>query len=156
MEAPTQWQIGPLSPATSPHTQKPKRSREPTAVEGVPPLRLGLRHPRQYSHTVQRIIFEYTLGRILTKYTMGRINQGMRELARDPKQIGNLIRGERKRKAMSQKELASRAGLRQASVSAIENGSPTTKLQTLLAVLSTLGLEFQISSRSTGDWNIGG
>jgi transcriptional regulator with XRE-family HTH domain len=57
----------------------------------------------------------------------------MRELARDPKQIGNLIRGERKRKAMSQKELASRAGLRQASVSAIENGSPTTKLQTLLA-----------------------
>jgi HTH-type transcriptional regulator/antitoxin HipB len=119
-------------------------------------LRLGLRHPRQYSHTVQRIIFEYTLGRILTKYTMGRINQGMRELARDPKQIGNLIRGERKRKAMSQKELASRAGLRQASVSAIENGSPTTKLQTLLAVLSTLGLEFQISSRSTSDWNIGG
>ena len=42
VEAPTQWQIGPLSPATSPHTQKPKRSREPTAVEGVPPLRLGL------------------------------------------------------------------------------------------------------------------
>jgi cell division septation protein DedD len=23
VEAPTQWQIGPLSPATSPHTQKP-------------------------------------------------------------------------------------------------------------------------------------
>jgi HTH-type transcriptional regulator/antitoxin HipB len=79
----------------------------------------------------------------------------MRELARDPKQIGNLIRRERKRKALSQKELASRAGLRQASLSAIENGTPNTKLQTLLAVLSALELEFQISSRSTGDWSIG-
>jgi HTH-type transcriptional regulator / antitoxin HipB len=77
-----------------------------------------------------------------------------RELARDPKQIGNVIRGKRKRQAMTQMELAARAGLRQASVSAIENGSPNTKLQTLLAVLSSLGLEFQICSRSTGDWNI--
>ena len=80
----------------------------------------------------------------------------MRELARDPKQIGNLIRGERKRKELSQKELASMAGLRQASISAIENGSPNTKLQTLLTVLLSLGLEFQISSRTTGDWSIGG
>jgi HTH-type transcriptional regulator/antitoxin HipB len=67
-----------------------------------------------------------------------------------------LIRGERKRKELSQKELASMAGLRQASISAIENGSPNTKLQTLLTVLLSLGLEFQISSRTTGDWNIGG
>jgi HTH-type transcriptional regulator/antitoxin HipB len=80
----------------------------------------------------------------------------LRELARDPKQIGNFIRGERKRKGMSQKELASRAGLRQASISAIENGSPNTKLQTLLAVLSSLGLEFQIATRSTGDWSFEG
>lgn len=80
----------------------------------------------------------------------------LRGLARDPKQIGNLIRSERKRKALSQKDVAYRAGLRQASVSAIENGSPSTKLQTLLAVLSTLGLEFQISTRSTDDWDIGG
>lgn len=76
----------------------------------------------------------------------------MKELARDAKQLGNLIRGERKRKLMSQKDLALRAGLRQASVSAIETGSPNTKLQTLLMVLSSLGLEFQISSRSTDDF----
>lgn len=80
----------------------------------------------------------------------------MRELARDAKQIGNLIREVRKRKALSQRQLASTAGVRQASISAIENGSPNTKLQTLLIVLSTLGLELQIASRSTGDWQIGG
>jgi HTH-type transcriptional regulator/antitoxin HipB len=80
----------------------------------------------------------------------------MRDLARDPKQIGNLIRSERKRKALSQKALASMAGLRQASISAIENGSTNTKLQTLLIVLSVLGLEFQITSRTTGDWSIEG
>ena len=80
----------------------------------------------------------------------------MRDLARDPKQIGNLIRGERKRKALSQKALASMAGLRQASISAIENGSTNTKLQTLLIVLAVLGLEFQITSRTTGDWSVEG
>jgi HTH-type transcriptional regulator/antitoxin HipB len=80
----------------------------------------------------------------------------MRDLARDPKQIGNLIRSERKRKALSQKALASMAGLRQASISAIENGSTNTKLQTLLIVLSVLGLELQITSRTTSDWSIEG
>lgn len=80
----------------------------------------------------------------------------MRELARDPKQIGNLIRSERRRKALSQQVLASMSGLRQASISAIENGSPNTKLQTLLTVLSALGLEFQIASRTTGDWGMEG
>lgn len=77
-------------------------------------------------------------------------------MARDPKQIGNLIRGERKRKTLSQKALASMAGLRQASISAIENGSTNTKLQTLLVVLSVLGLEFQITTRTTSDWSIEG
>jgi HTH-type transcriptional regulator / antitoxin HipB len=80
----------------------------------------------------------------------------MKELARNSKQIGNLIRGERKRKSLTQKQLASIAGLRQASISAIENGSPNTKLQTLLAVLSALGLEFQVASRSTADWIVEG
>jgi HTH-type transcriptional regulator/antitoxin HipB len=80
----------------------------------------------------------------------------MKELGRNAKQIGNLIRRERKRKSLSQNELASMAGLRQASISAIENGGPNTKLQTLLMVLSALELEFQIASRSTGNWNIEG
>jgi HTH-type transcriptional regulator/antitoxin HipB len=80
----------------------------------------------------------------------------MKALARSAKQIGNLIRSERKHKALSQNQLASMAGLRQASVSAIENGAPNTKLNTLLTALAALGLEFQIAPRSTEDWNIEG
>lgn len=80
----------------------------------------------------------------------------MKELARDSRQIGNLIRNERRRKALSQTALASMAGLRQASISSIENGSPNTKLQTLLTVLAALGLEFQIAPRTKGDWNTKG
>ena len=78
----------------------------------------------------------------------------MQELARDPKQIGNLIRNARKRKALSQKELASMAGLRQENISMIENGYASTKLHNLLAILSALDLELQVSLRSTGDWTI--
>jgi HTH-type transcriptional regulator/antitoxin HipB len=78
----------------------------------------------------------------------------MQELARDPKQIGNLIRNARKRKALSQKELASMVGLRQGNISMIENGYASTKLHNLLAILSALDLELQVSLRSTGDWTI--
>jgi len=78
----------------------------------------------------------------------------MQELARDPKQIGNLIRNARKRKALSQKELASMVGLRQGNISMLENGYASTKLHNLLAILSALDLELQVSLRSTGDWTI--
>ena len=80
----------------------------------------------------------------------------MKTLARNAKQIGNLIRSERKRKSLSQNQLASMAGLRQASISEIEVGFPNTKLQTLLLVLAALGLEFSIAERSTGDWSVEG
>jgi HTH-type transcriptional regulator/antitoxin HipB len=80
----------------------------------------------------------------------------MKALARDAKQIGNVIRSERKRKSLTQKQLASLAGLRQASISAIESGTPNTKLQTLLIALAALGLEFQITPRSTDDWSVEG
>lgn len=74
----------------------------------------------------------------------------MNDLARDPKQIGSLIRRARKRRALSQKEIGDKAGLRQATVSLIENGNPSVKIETLLAVLSALDLEFQIAPRSKG------
>lgn len=72
----------------------------------------------------------------------------MNDLARDPKQIGNSIRRARKRLTWSQQDLASRVGTRQETISLIENGNPATKIETLLAVLSALGLELQIAPRS--------
>ncbi|HZL43136.1 MAG TPA: helix-turn-helix domain-containing protein [Verrucomicrobiae bacterium] len=75
----------------------------------------------------------------------------MNDLARDPKQIGNLIRRARKRQALSQKALGDQAGLRQETISLIENGNPAARIETLLAVLAVLDLEFQIAPRSKGD-----
>lgn len=69
-------------------------------------------------------------------------------LARDPKQIGNSIRRARKSQHWSQQALASKVGLRQETISLLENGNPATRIETLLAVLSTLGLELQIAPRS--------
>lgn len=72
----------------------------------------------------------------------------MSELARSPEQLGNAIRRARKKRGMSQSELGEKAGLRQETISLIENGNPAAKLETILAILSVLGLEFQISERS--------
>ena len=74
----------------------------------------------------------------------------MTDLARNPKQIGNLIRRARKRRGWSQTELGEKSGLRQETVSLIENGNPATRLDTILAVLAALDLEFIIQPRSTG------
>jgi HTH-type transcriptional regulator/antitoxin HipB len=75
----------------------------------------------------------------------------MNDLARDPKQIGNLIRRARKKRALSQTALGDKAGFRQETISLIENGNPAARIETLLAVLSALDLEFQIGPRSKGE-----
>lgn len=74
----------------------------------------------------------------------------MHELARTPKQIGNIIRRNRKRLGMSQRELGDRVGLRQETISLIETGNSATRLDTLLALLAALDLEFRIAARSRG------
>lgn len=74
----------------------------------------------------------------------------MNDLARDPKQIGNIIRRARKQRALTQKELGDRTGLRQETISLIENGNPAARIETLLAVLAALDLEFQVAARSKG------
>jgi HTH-type transcriptional regulator/antitoxin HipB len=74
----------------------------------------------------------------------------MTDLARTPKQIGNLIRRTRKKLGLSQAELGDKAGFRQETISLIETGNPATKLETILAVLAALDLEFRIVPRSKG------
>ncbi|WP_407353168.1 helix-turn-helix domain-containing protein [Luteimonas sp. R10] len=74
----------------------------------------------------------------------------MHDLARTPKQIGALVRRNRKRLNMSQRALGDRVGLRQETISLIETGNPATRLDTMLAVLAALGLEFQVAARSRG------
>ena len=72
----------------------------------------------------------------------------MSELARDPRQLGNILRRARKRHGLSQASLGAKAGLRQETISLTESGNPAVKLETLLAILAALDLEFQIAVRS--------
>ena len=72
----------------------------------------------------------------------------MADLVRTTKQLGALIRRARKRMGLTQTELGARAGLRQETISLIENGSGATRLDTLLSVLAALGLEMMIAPRT--------
>lgn len=72
----------------------------------------------------------------------------MNELARTPKQIGNIIRRARKKRGLTQAQLGQFAGLRQETISLIESGNVATRLETMLAVLAALDLEFRITGRS--------
>jgi len=74
----------------------------------------------------------------------------MTDLARNPQQIGNLVRRTRKKLGLSQNQLGEKTGLRQETISLIETGNPAAKLETILAVLAALDLEFRIVPRSKG------
>jgi len=77
-------------------------------------------------------------------------NDYMSDLARDPRQLGNLIRRARKRRGLSQGALGAKAGLRQETISLIENGNLAAKIETILAVLAALDLELRVAPRSKG------
>lgn len=72
----------------------------------------------------------------------------MTDLARTPKQLGNLVRRARKKRGLSQTQLGDAAGLRQETISLIETGNPAARLETILAVLAALDLEVRIVPRS--------
>ncbi len=74
----------------------------------------------------------------------------MSDLARNPKQVGSLVRRARKKCGLSQSQLGERAGLRQATISQLETGNPSATLETILAVLSVLDLELRIEFRTKG------
>lgn len=71
----------------------------------------------------------------------------MHDLARNPKQLGNIIRRARKQLGLNQTQLAERAGLRQETISLIETGNPATRIETVLTVLAALNLELRIAHR---------
>lgn len=72
------------------------------------------------------------------------------ELVRSPKQLGSALRRFRRERKMTQTELASRAGLRQGTVSHVENGLETVKLNTVMDLLRALDLEVVLQPRTKG------
>lgn len=74
--------------------------------------------------------------------------------ARTPKDIGHVIRQARKTKGLTQKELALQSGVWQETISKIENGAASARLETLFDVLAALDMEIEIRPRSKGDGNL--
>ena len=79
----------------------------------------------------------------------------MHQLVRLPNQLGAAIQSERLRQGKTQSELADLAGTQQKTISAIENGREGTKLDTLLSVIASLGLDMQIVPREKSGTSIG-
>ena len=79
----------------------------------------------------------------------------MEQIARSPKQIGAAIRRHRRSMRVSQVTLGIKAGLRQATISALENGEPGIQLRTLIDAMTALGLEMVIRERTQASENIG-
>lgn len=69
-------------------------------------------------------------------------------LVRSPKQLGAIIRRQRKLLKLSQSDLGAKSGLRQETLSFLETGNPAVRLDTLLSVLAALDLELRIAPRS--------
>lgn len=73
----------------------------------------------------------------------------METIARTPLQLGNSIRESRRKLGLSQEQLAAKVGVRQRTVSDIENVG-RARLDTLLRTLGALDLELVIRPRTKG------
>ena len=74
---------------------------------------------------------------------------------RDPRQFGLALRQRRRELGLTQSQVAERAGVRTATVSAVENGDPGTKLSTVFALLAALDLEVVARRRTTAELTTG-
>ena len=66
-------------------------------------------------------------------------------------QLGNLVRERRKALGLTQAALADKVGLRQATISQIETGSNSTRIDTLLRVIAMLDMDLTIGPRQRVD-----
>ena len=73
----------------------------------------------------------------------------MDTIARTPKQVGAGIRRYRRQKDLTQGGLGEKMHARQATVSKLESGEPTTQLRILMDALAALDLELVIRPRTT-------
>ncbi len=74
----------------------------------------------------------------------------MKELVRSPNQLGAALRRFRKARALTQIQVAKCTGLRQGTVSQVENGLETVKLTTVMELMHALDLELVVQPRTKG------
>lgn len=73
----------------------------------------------------------------------------MANLARTPLQFGNNLRERRRKLGLTQEQLAAKAGVRQRTVSDVENVG-NARLDTVLRILAALDLELVLRARTQG------
>jgi HTH-type transcriptional regulator/antitoxin HipB len=78
----------------------------------------------------------------------------MEQIVRTSNQLGSVLRRHRRLAALSQTGLGEKTQLRQATISAMENGEPGTQLRSVFDVMAALGLEVVIRERSTAQMTI--
>jgi HTH-type transcriptional regulator/antitoxin HipB len=76
----------------------------------------------------------------------------MEIIIRTPLQLGNAIREKRRKLGFSQDRFAAKIGVRQATVSDIENAG-AARLDTLLRILAVLDLELLVRERTKSSAN---
>lgn len=72
----------------------------------------------------------------------------MNNIVRTPDQLGAAIRRQRKLTSLTQAQLGEKTHLRQATISALENGEGGVQLKTITEVLAALNLEFVVRERT--------
>ncbi len=71
----------------------------------------------------------------------------MEIILRTPRQLSNTIRARRRKLGLSQEQLATKIGVRQGTLSDIENAR-SARLDTLLRILAVLDLELLVRERT--------
>ena len=71
----------------------------------------------------------------------------MTYIVRSPRMAGAVVRKARLAQGLTQKELADRMNVRQATISKLESGEPATRMAVLFDALAALGLEITVTTR---------
>ncbi len=72
-------------------------------------------------------------------------------VARTPAQLGAALKSARMRRGLTQTEAASNVGLKQKTVSSLENVGARTSVETLYKMLSALNLELVVRDKEHGE-----
>ena len=70
-------------------------------------------------------------------------------VARTPAQLGPILRSIRGERGLTQRDAGAKVGLKQSTVSAIESDAGRTSVDTLYKLLSALGLELVVRSKTS-------
>ena len=70
-------------------------------------------------------------------------------VARTPEQLARILKSTRAQRKMTQRDVASRVGIKQSTVSVIEADASRARVETLYKLLSALGLELSIRERGS-------